>query len=232
MVWRTNPHLDAKPRSRKCAELVFRTARGEIRPRPVGRDAAARRQHRPPVHRRGADEDARRRLHRGQRAAGHPRHERGRGLPVRRRRADGHGLGRDRRRRSRRGARCGALDGRPGVGASARRSTRPSRRSRKRSTWRSARYRGPRPLGDVDPVPADGTPLAAPAAGTARRRSRPRPGPIVLMDVGDNIGGGSSADSTVILARGAAPRDRLAAPDAVRPRVGRRRAWRPGSAPR
>ena len=32
MVWRTNPHLDAKPRSRKCAELMFRTAKGEIRP--------------------------------------------------------------------------------------------------------------------------------------------------------------------------------------------------------
>ena len=32
MVWRTNPHLDAKPRSRKCAELVFRTAKGEIHP--------------------------------------------------------------------------------------------------------------------------------------------------------------------------------------------------------
>ncbi len=32
MVWRTNPHLDAKPRSRKCAELLYRTVRGEIRP--------------------------------------------------------------------------------------------------------------------------------------------------------------------------------------------------------
>ena len=60
-------------------------------------------------------------------------------------------------------------------------------------------------------------PGARPTARRSRRRG-PRPrtpaiarrgaGPIVLMDVGDNIGGGSSADSTHILARGAAARDR------------------------
>ena len=32
IVWRTNPHLDPKPRGRKCAELIFRTAKGEIKP--------------------------------------------------------------------------------------------------------------------------------------------------------------------------------------------------------
>ena len=33
LVWRTNPHLDARPRARKTAELIYRTAKGEIRPR-------------------------------------------------------------------------------------------------------------------------------------------------------------------------------------------------------
>jgi len=41
--------------------------------------------------------------------------------------------------------------------------------------------------------------LAAPAA-SADADTAARPGPIVLMDVGDNIGGGSAADSTFILA--------------------------------
>ena len=47
-------------------------------------------------------------------------------------------------------------------------------------------------------------------------------GPVVLMDVGDNVGGGSSADSTVLLAeaRRQGIGDYLA--DALRPRVGGR----------
>jgi microcystin degradation protein MlrC len=61
------------------------------------------------------------------------------------------------------------------------------------------RYRGPRPLGEADEVRLDGTPLAA-EAGDAGDGLAARSGPIVLMDVGDNIGGGSSADSTHILA--------------------------------
>ncbi len=56
-------------------------------------------------------------------------------------------------------------------------------------------YIGPRAVGDADEVPVDGAALTMPDDG-----DDVRPGPIVLMDVGDNIGGGSSADSTHILA--------------------------------
>ncbi len=57
-----------------------------------------------------------------------------------------------------------------------------------------ADYVGPRDLGDADTVATDGTALAMPDDAEGARE-----GPIVLMDVGDNIGGGSSADSTHIL---------------------------------
>ena len=59
-----------------------------------------------------------------------------------------------------------------------------------------AEYVGPRGMGDADDVPVDGTALTMPDEASATRT-----GPIVLMDVGDNIGGGSSADSTHILKR-------------------------------
>ncbi|MBM3959395.1 MAG: M81 family metallopeptidase [SAR202 cluster bacterium] len=58
------------------------------------------------------------------------------------------------------------------------------------------RYKGPKPLGVINPVPTDGSALQAAPKNTDHARL----GPIVLMDVGDNIGGGSSADSTFILA--------------------------------
>ncbi len=56
-------------------------------------------------------------------------------------------------------------------------------------------YVAPRDLNEADHVATDGTALSMPDAHGAVRK-----GPIVLMDVGDNIGGGSSADSTHILA--------------------------------
>ena len=51
-----------------------------------------------------------------------------------------------------------------------------------------AEYVGPRDLNEADEVAIDGTALAMPDEADAARE-----GPIVLMDVGDNIGGGSSA---------------------------------------
>ena len=57
-------------------------------------------------------------------------------------------------------------------------------------------YIGPKPDGVMNPVPVYGNPLEAPSFDTEHSHL----GPIVLMDVGDNIGGGSSADSTFILA--------------------------------
>src|SRR5205823_13729704 len=32
MVYRTNPHLDPRPRARECADIIVRTIRGEARP--------------------------------------------------------------------------------------------------------------------------------------------------------------------------------------------------------
>ncbi|MEX0761012.1 MAG: M81 family metallopeptidase [Dehalococcoidia bacterium] len=59
----------------------------------------------------------------------------------------------------------------------------------------SEKYVSPKPAGVQNPVPADGTALAVPPRDTDHAHL----GPIVIMDVGDNIGGGSSADSTFLL---------------------------------
>ena len=56
------------------------------------------------------------------------------------------------------------------------------------------RYVGPKPEGAENFLPDDGSALAE--AGPSEHSHL---GPIVLMDVGDNIGGGSSADSTHIM---------------------------------
>ncbi len=55
-------------------------------------------------------------------------------------------------------------------------------------------YAGPKPEGVENFMPSDGSALAEP-----EKSDHSHLGPIVLMDVGDNIGGGSSADSTHIL---------------------------------
>ncbi|NQW20180.1 MAG: M81 family metallopeptidase [Chloroflexi bacterium] len=55
-------------------------------------------------------------------------------------------------------------------------------------------YVGPKPEGVENYMPSDGSALAE-----AEPSEHSHLGPIVLMDVGDNIGGGSSADSTHIL---------------------------------
>ena len=56
------------------------------------------------------------------------------------------------------------------------------------------RYVGPKPEGVENFLPDDGSALAEPEPSEHSHL-----GPIVLMDVGDNIGGGSSADSTHIM---------------------------------
>jgi microcystin degradation protein MlrC len=56
------------------------------------------------------------------------------------------------------------------------------------------RYVGPKPEGVENFLPDDGSALAE-----AEDSEHSHLGPIVLMDVGDNIGGGSSADSTHIM---------------------------------
>ena len=64
-------------------------------------------------------------------------------------------------------------------------------------TMAEERYVGPKPDGVTNFVPDDGSALSAPIADSDHSHL----GPIVLMDVGDNIGAGSSADSTFILAQ-------------------------------
>jgi microcystin degradation protein MlrC len=61
-------------------------------------------------------------------------------------------------------------------------------------TQANERYVGPKPDGVQNFLPEDGSALAE-----AEPSEHSHLGPIVLMDVGDNIGGGSSADSTHIL---------------------------------
>ena len=61
-------------------------------------------------------------------------------------------------------------------------------------TEANERYAGPKPDGVENFLPDDGSALAEPESSEHSHL-----GPIVLMDVGDNIGGGSSADSTHIL---------------------------------
>ena len=55
-------------------------------------------------------------------------------------------------------------------------------------------YVGPKPEGAENYVPSDGSALQE-----AEKTEHSHLGPVVLMDVGDNIGGGSTADSTHIL---------------------------------
>lgn len=198
MVWRTNPHLDPKPRSRKCAELLYRTAKGEIRPvqwvetpplvvnivrqftgeepmRSIVADCVAAND-RPGI----LDTSV---------AEGYPYSDVEQMGMAWVAIADGD---LDAARDAARWMATRAWEHRdalntpvPGVSEALEMAVR--------------RYRGPRSLGDVDAVPDDGTPLSAPTAD-ADDEVTSRPGPIVLMDVGDNIGGGSSADSTFILA--------------------------------
>ena len=55
-------------------------------------------------------------------------------------------------------------------------------------------YVGPKPEGEENYVPSDGSALQE-----AEKTEHSHLGPVVLMDAGDNIGGGSTADSTHIL---------------------------------
>jgi microcystin degradation protein MlrC len=199
MVWRTNPHLDAKTRSRRCAELIVRTARGEIRPvqwietPPLVVNIVQQFTGQEPMRSLVADciaANERPGILDTSVAEGYPYSD----VPQMGMSwiaiADGD---LDAAKDAARWMASRAWDKREALNAPIPSVTEALDRA-------LARYRGPRALGDVDPVPADGTPLSAPTDVATADGLAPRPGPIVLMDVGDNIGGGSSADSTVILA--------------------------------
>ena len=165
VLYRTNPHLDARPRAVECAEIVVRTVRGEVRPvqalemPPLVVNIVKQFTGEEPML--GVMRDAEAVIDRpGMLSASV-----GEGYPY----ADVAEMG------------MGFLAISDGDDAAARDAAR----------WMAGRAweRREQFLGDT-PSPAE----AMRAAASAER------GPVVLMDVGDNIGGGSSADSTVLLA--------------------------------
>lgn len=198
LVWRTNPHLDPRQRGRKTAELIYRTAIGEIRPRqaiatpPLVVNIVRQFTGEEPMRTLVADclaANERPGILDTSVAEGYPYAD----VPQMGMAwiaiADGDQLAAEEAVRwmaTRAWAHREALN-RPVPGV------------REALEMAVARYRGPREPGDIDPVATDGSPLTAPPADTDDGLA-PRRGPIVLMDVGDNIGGGSPADSTIILA--------------------------------
>ena len=165
VLYRTNPHLDARPRAVDCAEIIVRTIRGEVRPvqalemPPVVVNIIKQFTGEEPML--GVMRDAETVIDRpGMLSASV-----GEGYPY----ADVVEMG------------MGFLAISDGDEAAARDAAR----------WMAARAweRREQFVGDT-PSPEE----ALKAAASAER------GPVVLMDVGDNIGGGSSADSTILLA--------------------------------
>ena len=195
VVWRTNPHMDPKPRGRKTAELVYRTARGEIRPvqwietPPMQVNIVKQFTGEEPMKSLVADAVAaneRPGLLDTSVAEGYPYsdvEEMGMSFIAI---ADGDiDAAREAAKwMARRGwEKRAALNEEQPKAAEALKMA-------------LQRYVGPKPDGVMNPVPHDGSALEAAPTDTDHAHL----GPIVLMDVGDNIGGGSSADSTFILA--------------------------------
>ena len=165
VFYRTNPHLDARPRARECAEIIIRAVRGEVRPTQAMET--------PPLvinitkQFTGAE-------------------------PLRSLMAE-----------------CEALIAEPGILSASVVQGYPyadvpemgmsfivvadgdERLAREKARWLARRAWDRR----------DEFLLAGPGPEEALRRAMDAPqGPIVLMDTGDNIGAGSAADSTILLA--------------------------------
>lgn len=198
VIWRTNPHLDARPRGHRCAELVCRTARGEIRPT----------QHleMPPlvvniVRQFTGEEPMKTIVADSIQAMDHPGvldTSVAEGYPY----ADVEEMGM---------SWVAITDNDPGLAKET--AIRMAERAWEHREALNApvasisealesarkRYRGVRRLGDWEEAPTDGSALTAPGSQERPDGKAADTGPIVLMDVGDNIGGGSSADSTFIL---------------------------------
>ncbi len=195
VVWRTNPHLDPKVRGRKCAELVYRAAKGEISPAqwiempPVLVNIVKQFTGEDPMKKFVADCVA------ANETPGILDTSVAEGYPY----ADVEEMGMswvaiadngdlELAKSVAKGMAQRAWESRSELNVHV-----PSVSEALDMALSS--YIGPRDMGDADDVPTDGAALSMPDdAGEVRL------GPIVLMDVGDNIGGGSSADSTHILA--------------------------------
>jgi microcystin degradation protein MlrC len=165
VIYRTNPHLDPRPRAVECAELIVRAIRGEVRPvqaletPPLVINILRQFTGEPPM---------RALVEAVQAACGEPgilTASVAEGYPY----ADVAEMG------------MAFLAVADGDAALARRTA----RELAQQAWACrADTRG-----------------EAPSADTAMARAVAAPrGPVVLLDVGDNIGGGSPADSTVLLA--------------------------------
>jgi microcystin degradation protein MlrC len=199
VVWRTNPHLDPRPRGYKCAELIYRTVKGEIKPTqwiempPLVVNIVRQFTGEEPMKSIVADSiEALKRpgILDTSVAEGYPYSD-----------VDEMGM-----------SWVAITDNNPALAKEtaiwmAERAWKhrealntPVASIREALENAVKRYRGPRRLGDWNEVPTDGTALTAPSSEVTADGTAPNTGPIILMDVGDNIGGGSSADSTVILA--------------------------------
>ena len=170
-IYRTNPHLDALQRGFECAELIYRTANGEIRPRqwletpPLVINIVRQFTGEEPM--RGLVEDSLT----VQSEPGVLSTSIAEGYPY----ADVAEMGM---------SFLVVSDGDPGL-------------ARRRCTWMAKRAWERRAEMDAK-IPGIDEALAIAASHRPDDRAT---GPVVLMDVGDNIGGGSSADSTHILSR-------------------------------
>lgn len=193
VVWRTCPHLDTKARGYKCAELIYRAAKGEIKPvqfiemPPLVVNIVQQFTGREPM--KGLVDDC---VEANERpgildtsiAEGYPYadvEEMGMSwIAI----ADGDI---DSARETAKWMAARAWEKREELNM-------PVPGIREALEMAEQKYVGPKPEGAENFVPDDGTPL-----GEVEPSEHSHLGPIVLMDVGDNIGGGSSADSTHIL---------------------------------
>jgi microcystin degradation protein MlrC len=165
VIYRTNPHLDPRPRALECAELIVRTIRAEVRPVQALET--------PPlvinILRQSTDEFPMRALVEAVqetcRRGGILSASVAEGYPY----ADVTEMGM---------TFLAVADGDPALARDA------ARRLALRAWEARAEMRGQAP---------------SPEAAMRHAAAAPR-GPVVLLDVGDNIGGGSPADSTVLLA--------------------------------
>ncbi len=193
IVWRTNPHLDPKPRGRKAAELIVRAANGEIDPvqwiemPPMYVNIVKQFTGEDPMKSFVADAVA------ANETPGILDTSVAEGYPY----SDVEEMGM---------SWVAIADGDLELAKSVAKDMAAKAWERRAElnvqvasitealNYAVANYKGPRDLNEADVVATDGTALAPPEDDEVRN------GPIVLMDVGDNIGGGSSADSTHILA--------------------------------
>ena len=196
IVWRTNPHLDPKPRGRKCAEIIYKTATGEVRPAqwiempPMLINIVKQFTGEEPMKswvQQCIDANTTPGILDTSIAEGYPY-------------ADVEEMGMS--------WVAIADDNDIELAKSTAKMMAQQAWSQREALvvdipsidealdMALDQYIGPRDLGDADTVPVDGTALTMPSDSDDARR-----GPIVLMDVGDNIGGGSAADSTHILKR-------------------------------